>query len=147
MINKSSQGMRADKLLSLLRNVKCAGKGRWTACCPAHDDRHPSLSIRELDDGVVLLHDFGGCSTADILGSVGLTFDDLYPERQTSDSGGGIQRPFYTIDVLRCIAFEALVVCVAASRLAQGSILSETDRQRMLLAASRLQAAMEVCNG
>ncbi len=51
MINKSSQGMRADKLLSLLRNVKRAGKGRWTACCPAHDDRHPSLSIKELDYG------------------------------------------------------------------------------------------------
>src|SRR5688500_12270426 len=129
MINNSSHATRADKLLSQLRNVKRTGAWRWIASCPAHDDRHPSLSIRELDDGVLLLHDFAGCSVADVLQSVGLTFEDLYPERQTAHNKG-IRRPFHTIDVLRCVAFEALVVSAAASRLAQGSILSDTDRQR-----------------
>jgi hypothetical protein len=145
MINNSSQTRRADKLLSLLENVKCTGPGRWIASCPAHDDRHPSLSIRELDGGVVLLHDFSGCSAADILGSVGLAFEDLYPPQ--TRHGCSVRRPFHTIDVLRCVAFEALVVCAAASRLAKGAMLSEADRHRMLLAASRLQAATEVCDG
>jgi hypothetical protein len=146
MRNKSLQGMGVHKLLSMLHGVRRTGTGRWIASCPAHDDLHPSLSIRELDDGLVLLHDFGGCSTSDVLASVGLTFDSLYPEARTSHSSG-IRRPFHTIDVLRCVAFEALVVCVAASRMAQGAILSEADRRRMVLAGSRLQAAMEVCNG
>jgi hypothetical protein len=145
-MHRSFHPVVAHKLLPLLRNVKRTGVGRWIATCPAHDDRHPSLSIRELDDGMMLLHDFGGCSPADVLGSVGLAFEDLYPERQAGHRRG-IRRPFHATDVLRCVAFEALVVCVGASRLGQGSPLSEADRQRMLLAASRLRAAMEVCNG
>jgi hypothetical protein len=37
-----------------------AGVG-WMARCPAHDDREPSLSIREADDGKVLVHCHAGC--------------------------------------------------------------------------------------
>jgi hypothetical protein len=32
------------------------------ACCPAHDDRNPSLSVRRAPDGRVLVHCFAGCS-------------------------------------------------------------------------------------
>jgi hypothetical protein len=35
--------------------------------CPAHDDRAPSLSISEGDDGRTLLKCHAGCSTADIV--------------------------------------------------------------------------------
>jgi putative DNA primase/helicase len=35
--------------------------GTWTACCPAHDDRTPSLSIRDADDGKVLVRYYAGC--------------------------------------------------------------------------------------
>lgn len=47
--------------------------------CPAHDDRSPSLSIKEMPDGRVLLHCFGGCAFEAILGAIGLTKRDLYP--------------------------------------------------------------------
>jgi hypothetical protein len=33
----------------------------WAACCPAHDDGNPSLSISEADDGKVLVHCHAGC--------------------------------------------------------------------------------------
>jgi hypothetical protein len=33
----------------------------WMAPCPCHNDRHPSLSIKDAADGNVLVHDFGGC--------------------------------------------------------------------------------------
>ena len=139
--------MSADKLLPLLHNVKPTGPGRWVARCPAHQDKNPSLAIRELEDGRVLLHDFSGCSTSDVLAALGLTLEDLFPERQTASSSAKERRPFYAIDVLRCVAFEALVVSIAATNLAQGVALPEVDRKRLLVAASRLQAAMEVCNG
>lgn len=139
--------MSADKMLSLLRNVKRTRHGHWIASCPAHQDKSPSLAIRELDDGRVLLHDFAGCSTADVLAAVGLTLEDLFPERQADHNSAKERRPFNAIDVLRCVAFEALVVSIAATNLAQGVALPEVDRKRLLVAASRLQAAMEVCNG
>jgi putative DNA primase/helicase len=37
-----------------------AGPG-WMACCPAHDDRTPSLSISDSDDGKVLVRCHAGC--------------------------------------------------------------------------------------
>lgn len=40
--------------------------------CPAHQDRSPSLSISEGEDGKILLHCFAGCSFDEILGSAGL---------------------------------------------------------------------------
>ena len=38
----------------------------WTARCPAHDDRNPSLSICETADGLLLLKCFAGCEFADV---------------------------------------------------------------------------------
>jgi hypothetical protein len=34
----------------------------WMACCPAHDDREPSLAIRDADNGKVLLRCHAACS-------------------------------------------------------------------------------------
>lgn len=56
--------MRAERLTHALG-------GRWhgsygTARCPAHDDRNPSLSIRNGEAGTLLLHCFAGCAYHDI---------------------------------------------------------------------------------
>ena len=49
----------------------------FMAKCPAHADRNPSLSISE-KDGQILLRCHAGCDTRDVLGAVGLTFEDLH---------------------------------------------------------------------
>jgi putative DNA primase/helicase len=33
----------------------------WLAPCPAHDDRTPSLALRDGDAGRVLVHCYAGC--------------------------------------------------------------------------------------
>jgi len=129
-------------LLSKLDKVKPTGRGRWIACCPAHEDRSPSLSVRELDDGRILLHCFAECEVTEVLGALGLAFEDLYPEK-TSEHGRKVRRPFPAHDVLQALAFEALVVSVAAANVARGVILSEADQERLLLAAARCQRAVE----
>jgi|GEM_PF-1900488 len=72
----------AKSILAKLEMVRQVGLGRWIARCPAHDDRNPSLSIRELDDGRVLLHCFAGCKTEDVLTSLGLGWGVLFPEER-----------------------------------------------------------------
>ncbi len=57
-----------------------SGSG-YSACCPAHEDSHPSLSISEGTDGKVLVKCFTGCSPADICQSVGIKITDLFPEK------------------------------------------------------------------
>jgi len=39
----------------------------WVACCPAHDDRNPSLSLKEADDGRVLVHCHAGCEQSAVI--------------------------------------------------------------------------------
>ncbi len=53
----------------------------WTAKCPAHDDRAPSLSISEGADGRTLLKCHAGCATPDILKALGLQMSDLFLRR------------------------------------------------------------------
>lgn len=134
------------EFISHLRQVRQTGKSRWIACCPAHLDETPSLSIRVLDDGRVLLHCFAGCDTADVLGAIGLTFADLFPDGALQAHIRRTTRPFNAIDVLRCVAFEAHIAANAASSMGQGKQLNVADRERLLLAASRLQRAAEVAD-
>lgn len=133
--------MTIETLLSKLDKVKRTGNGRYLARCPAHEDKSPSLTLRELDDGRVLAHCFSGCDIHEILSATGLEFSDLYPEKEIQH-GKPERRPFPAVDVLRAIAFEAMIVAMAASSLAGRLALAETDRARLLLAASRIQAAL-----
>lgn len=131
-----------DNLLAHLDKVKRTGPGTWTSRCPAHDDRGPSLAVRELDDGRTLVHCFAGCSVDEVLQAVGLTFSDLYPPRALDHPAKPERRPFPAADVLRAIGFEALVVCASAVAVLEGKPFSQQDRERLTLAASRIQAAM-----
>ena len=134
--------MNVELLLSRLDRVKQSGDGRWLARCPAHEDRGPSLSIRETDDGRVLVHCFAGCNTPDVLASVGLSLPDLFPER-VGDFLRPERRPFPAADVLRCISFEAQVVVMAAAKLRYGEALLPQDMECLLQASTRIQAALD----
>jgi hypothetical protein len=59
----------------------------WLSQCPAHDDRAPSLSVRQGEDGQVLLHCFAGCETAAVLRALGLNFSDLFPRGRQKGRG------------------------------------------------------------
>lgn len=132
--------MIANSLLSRLESVRQTGADRWLACCPAHNDKRPSLSIREIEDRV-LVHCWAGCPIEDVIGAVGLTFDDLYSKRPTHRCKPE-RRPFPAADVLRALEREALITAVAASTLGNGGELSHTDRARLLLASTRISAAV-----
>ena len=131
-----------DKVLSRLDMVKRIGDGRYKALCPAHDDSTPSLAIKD-DDGRLLLHCFGGCETSEVLGAIGLDFSDIMPEKLMGNSKRD-KKPFYAIDLLNIIKFEATLTYIYAADMAKGLTLTNSDRERLLLAASRINHAYEV---
>ena len=73
--------MEALGLLDRLEAVRPNGSGRWSARCPAHHDRGPSLSVREGERGV-LLHCFAGCPLKDIVAAIGVRIRDLYYDHE-----------------------------------------------------------------
>ena len=104
-----------DVLLDRLQGVKQSGAGKWQARCPAHDDRSPSLSIRESDSGAVLLKCWAGCSVTDITDSVGLTLADLFPKSAEYQPG---KPPRYSAsEVVKTLVTEAGILAVAYRQL------------------------------
>jgi putative DNA primase/helicase len=57
--------MKAADIAAALPKGRKSGNG-YVACCPAHDDSNPSLSIRDAD-GQVLVHCHGGCSQSSVV--------------------------------------------------------------------------------
>jgi hypothetical protein len=139
-----------EVMLSRLDKVK--GKnGSWTARCPAHNDKGPSLAIREASDGRVLLHCFAGCETLNVVQALGMDMSDLFPpdEKRRDYPVEGkpkIKPAFYASDLMRIIAFEALVVSICAHDLRKGKALPNEDYERLKVAQQRIEEAMHYAN-
>ena len=139
-----------ELLLSRLQKVK-GRNGSWTACCPAHNDKGPSLAIREADDGRILLHCFAGCETLNVVQAVGMDMTDLFPpdekRRDYPIEGKPRMKPaFYASDLMRILAFEALVVSICASDMRRGKALSDGDNERLKVAQQRIEEVMHHAN-
>ncbi len=135
--------MSVDTLLSRLDRVRPTGKDRWIACCPAHDDKSPSLAVT-IKDEKILLHCFSGCSVYDVLFSVGMKAYELFPDSTPRSDLKSTRMPFSYADVLRCIYFEAQLASVAACNLSNGLVLTAVDKDRLRLASQRIRHALEV---
>lgn len=69
--------MTAESLLERLDRVRPRGPGKWSARCPSHQDKTPSLSVREGDWGL-LVHCFGGCTVEEVTEALNLRVSDLF---------------------------------------------------------------------
>lgn len=86
---------RLSAILARLEGLGCRPRGRngsWSACCPAHEDKRPSLSLREAEDGRVLIYCHAGCRPVDILDKLGLTWADMFPPRERRNGHERLQR-------------------------------------------------------
>jgi len=137
-----------DRILSSLGDVRQRQPHQWSARCPAHDDKKPSLSIRVADSGAVLLHCFASCSLTEILDSVGLDASDLFPCHEGQRVAPSRNPRLLTAtQALELLSDEAELIAVAGANIAYGLPLTDTDRQRLLNAASRVVWLRRECMG
>lgn len=71
--------MTMTDILQRLDGVK-GRDGKYIARCPNHGDSTPSLSVSLGENNKILLKCFAGCSTEDIVRSMGLEMRDLFAE-------------------------------------------------------------------
>ena len=134
-----------DDLLSRLEKCRATGSGLWVARCPAHQDKTPSLAIRELPDGRILMHCFAGCSVDAVVSAIGLELSDLFPEDSRAIGHANPEhRPFPAADVLKSLNLEALVVSAAARTILDGNTLNDDDQERLMTALRRIERAVEL---
>jgi hypothetical protein len=102
MSPEESSSPTLGNVLANLKGVRPSLHG-WKACCPAHADREPSLSIGLGEQGQVLLKCFAGCSLERILEAMGLTITDLFPDGASTtgegSSNGAHQKALTLLDL------------------------------------------------
>jgi hypothetical protein len=134
--------MSASKLLDRLTWIKQTGSAQWIASCPAHEDRSPSLHVREKDNGVVLVKCFAGCGAADVMEAVGLGLSDLFEkalEHHLPPSRSSIPAR----DLLEVIDHETTVATLITSDVVARRTINEAQVQRLALAAARIAKARD----
>lgn len=138
-----------EAILSRLERVKkstSGASGQWMARCPAHADKGPSLSIREAEEGRILLYCHAGCDVNSVLAAISLDINDLFPERKRGRDAPNrkpIQRNrFPAADILRALSYEITLVSVAAHAMTDGIALCESDKEALFNANHRIHAAI-----
>ena len=99
------------------------------ARCPAHQDRTPSLSVSQADDGRILMHCFAGCHIADVTAAIGFEVKDLFPaaDREYYRTMPEWKSRRYQEALIR----ERMIISMAKSDIEKGLELSAADMQRV----------------
>src|SRR5690348_2329603 len=123
--------MPLSDLLSRVNKVKETSKATWMALCPSHPDKTHSLSIRLADDGRVLINCFAGCSASEIVGSIGLSLEDLFEQPLYHRAKPIRGTRIFPRDVLIWIKTELMIVALTSFDLKKGKALSDEDQARL----------------
>jgi hypothetical protein len=136
--------MSSAQLLDRLERLRHTGSGRWIARCPAHEDKSPSLSIRALDDGRVLINCFAGCEPGDVLSAIGLTMSDLFPERLREHSYAASHSSIPAADLLIALDHELTVSVLILEDVVTRRTVNAGQVQRLCQAAARVGKARDL---
>ncbi len=154
---KATQLYSVSKLntfLSHLDGVHKSGNG-YRAKCPAHGgDNDSILSIREAENGGLLIHCWHGCETKEVLDSIGLTWADIMPERLTHHAPPEKVRKWredathrdWTASMKDAL-YECYIVQITGEVEANGEQLSSKWRDRRKLAIKRIESVTGLFNG
>lgn len=136
-----------EEILSRLDKVKRSGPNNWMACCPAHDDRSPSMTIHAADDGRIAVFCHAGCSFEEIKDAVGLGWEPWFPPKQAEDRAPLIRRPFPAGDVLEALAAEVQIVTLICCDMHKKKEISEDDYTRLWVAYERIEEGRRLALG
>lgn len=135
--------MQIESFLARLTRVRQSASGQWRASCPtafhSRGDRSASLSIKEGDDGRILIHCPAGCHAEFITAALGLTLADLFKEPERVPGSAIARSPGYlSKDVATVLAYDAVTASIALDHVASGYDFSADDLAQVKASAGRL---------
>ncbi len=119
-----------------LNKVRWQGDYKFSACCPAHDDNHPSLSVSDIG-GKILLKCFAGCTQEQVIGALR---DRGLWHTAPRDQLARRKR----CELKKDVRHHETVLAFGIAMIDQGQELSETDKAQM---KSSIQFLKERANG
>jgi len=137
-----------EEFLSRLQKVRKTGSRSWMACCPSHQDKNPSMTVSEGNDGRILVHCFSQqCGIDDITASVGLEVKDLMPENLGFHRIKPLRIGVNPKDAMCAVRDDMTSFLIWAKTIQRGEVLTGTDTLEMAKAIGRIQMAIELSGG
>ncbi len=136
--------MNIEQLLARLEKIRRIGDGKWLACCPAHNDKNPSLAIKQTEDGKILIHCFAGCDVESIVSSIDLSIADLMPDNPTYKKGSKPPK-FNKYELFDRMVYESIILCIAIRQLINKEALTTEDQKRVLKAEQTIDDIAREC--
>ena len=133
-----------NRLILMFDKVKRTGDGKWLACCPVHNDKSPSLAIKQTDDEKILIHCFAGCGVEDIVSAIGLSLADLMPDNPQFKKGSKLPK-FNKYELFDRVVFESTILLVAIRQLFNNEPLSDEDMARVIKAEETIDDIAKEC--
>lgn len=134
-----------DEILSRLQVLggsKKLSDGTWMCRCPSHKDKSASLGVREDHDGKVIMNCLAGCSKPEILDAMGLTWADLFPDKDYKPRRDG--RPSVNIrEVSDQLLVEAMTLYQYYKDMEKGEIINVDGFLNCGKAISNIQTLLE----
>jgi hypothetical protein len=130
--------MFLEEIINHFDGVKKTGGNQYSCKCPAHEDKSNSLGITS-DGDRILMNCFAGCSVKSILDSVGLSWADIMPKKETDKYTPTLS--FNPYSVLKMLGDEVLIVGLSSSSIIKGIALSDEDHKRLLKAVANIRRA------
>jgi hypothetical protein len=126
--------MSLEIILGQLSKVKKLHKG-YKACCPVHQDKSPSMTITETNDGKILIHCFScGANGKDVVEALGLAPGVLFSGDFTPD-------PAYRKEKYKDVLLEDhFMIKLYEDSKRNGTFIGHKDYMRYKLAKARTQA-------
>lgn len=129
--------MNLDAVRERLEGVRGTGSS-FTARCPAHEDRDPSLSVTDKGDRIVL-HCHAGCETRDVLEAIGLSWSDVFAESSSSQRF----KPTLRVPQRRALAKAYAVDFILVQMSEDGEVFKGDDAKRLAKAERQLRSLAE----
>lgn len=132
--------MDTTPILDRLDGVRRVRDGEYIARCPSHDDRRPSLSVKDGGDRVLVICR-AGCTFDDIRSSLGMQAHEFFEDgRAPKLVAPGVNRR----ELAEALTLELSIAYIVTCDRAKGREISDADRERELVARDRIRAAWRV---
>ena len=130
-----------DLILERVQKARKVSADSYMACCPAHEDKSPSMRITERD-GRILVHCMAGCTPDDIIAAIGLQWTDLYDDKWDAAKAAAFAQKT-RLPKIDPLEHERTIIDLALADDAKGIKFSVEDYARIKIALERLEAAGE----
>lgn len=139
--------MNIDDILSRLEKVKQYNDQHWVACCPAHDDKTPSLAIKLGEEDRVLMKCWAGCAIDEIVSAMDLSLGDLMGDAPKTHSNHRRGNRLSPTVVLKALASNILLAGIIVCDVAKAGCATEEQKNKLLGLSGAFQEAVDYVAG